>query len=201
MGLKGHRQGGAHAVGPDPGPLRGHCQGGAHAVGPLRGSRRVPIGRWVSIIYRMWNNLRAESRRAATRRVFMVVGREFRSGEPQPRTDGGAWHSREPVCSACATNVLRYPRRVGHSVSRCAQTGHVLPEWLRMATYGYAKMVVPPPARDLYLPAQNLSHCPRLFRALSLICLLACFNGQMSTFENLLSTIYRTVQYSTDVLL
>ena len=64
-----------------------------------------------------------------------------------------------------------------------------------MATYGYAKMVVPPPARDLYLPAQNLSHCPRLFRALSLICLLACFNGQMSTFENLLSTIYRTVQY------
>ena len=83
--------------------------------------------------------------------------------------------------------------------SRCAQTGHVLPEWLRMATYGYAKMVVPPPARDLYLPAQNLSHCPRLFRALSLICLLACFNGQMSTFENLLSTIYRTVQYSTDV--
>ena len=58
-------------------------------------------------------------------------------------------------------------------------------------------MVVPPPARDLYLPAQNLSH----FRALSLICLLACFNGQMSTFENLLSTIYRTVQYSTDVLL
>ena len=133
----------------------------------------------------------------------MVVGREFRSGEPQPRTDGGAWHSREPVSRfAFALPVL--PTCYGTLAasvtrSRCAQTGHVLPEWLRMATYGYAKMVVPPPARDLYLPAQNLSHCPRLFRALSLICLLACFNGQMSTFENLLSTIYRTVQYSTDV--
>ena len=190
MGLKGHCQGGAHAVG----PLRGHCQGGAHAVGPLRGSRRVPIGRWMSI---MWNNLSREGR---SRRVssWSSSDRESRNRAKTAHCEGvrAAWLRgirANPRYPFRALPVLRAtvpsPRR-----SRCAQTGHVLPEWLRI-TYGYAKMVVPPPARDLYLPAQNLSHCPRLFRALSLICLLACFNGQMSTFENLLSSIYRTVQY------